>query len=53
MMDILFRVIELMPLFFMFGYVIAALRAKDDIKEIKYLLWACSFLLAGIADAII
>jgi nitric oxide reductase large subunit len=53
MMEILFQILEVLPLFFVLGYVVAATRAKDDIKEIKYILWALLFMLAGIADAII
>jgi nitric oxide reductase large subunit len=52
-MEILLQILEVLPFFFVFGYAIAATRVKDDIKEIKYILWAVVFMLAGIADAII
>jgi hypothetical protein len=53
MMEILLQILGVLPLFFVFGYVVAATRAKDDMKAIKYLLWAVLFMLAGIADAVI
>ena len=56
-MEILFKIFELLPLFFVFGYVVAAKRTKDDVKEIKYILWAGLwaglFMLDSIKDAIV
>lgn len=52
-MEIISQILQVLPMFFVFGYVLAAVRTKDDIKEIKYLLWAGFFLLATLTDAII
>jgi hypothetical protein len=56
-MEILLQILEVLPLFFVFGYVVAAKGAKDDIKEIKYILWAVLwaglFMLNSIKDAIV
>jgi hypothetical protein len=56
-MEILFVIFKLLPLFFVFVYVVAATGVKDDIKEIKYILWAVLwsvlFMLGSIANAII
>jgi hypothetical protein len=45
--------VKYIPLVFTFGYAVAASLTKDDVKEIKYLLWAGLFLLASIADAVV
>jgi len=47
------ELLKYIPLVFTFGYAVAAATTKDDVKEIKYLLWAGLFLLASIADAVI
>ena len=51
-MEILSQVIDVLPMFFVFGYVVAAGLTKDDhIKEIKYLMWAVVFLLSTIVGS--
>ena len=53
MIEILSQILKALPFFFVFFHTIAAIRAKDDIKEIKHILWTLLFIVVGIADAII
>ena len=52
-MEILGIIFHFIPLVFLVVYVISATLTDDDIKEIKYLLWAMLFIAVAIADAVV
>lgn len=52
-MEIILSFIEVLPLFFVLGHAVVAGFAKNDLKAIKHLLWAITFLLALIVDVVI
>lgn len=52
-METLFLFFQIIPMFFVVGYAVAASYAKNDLKAIKYLMWTIAFLLASIAYNVI